>query len=61
MKAIITVTSTCKVFQVHPSQRTYPTVVMVTIAHHMPSKMPLQNRLGNISEFDRWSLMKIKE
>lgn len=40
---------------------THPTVVMVTTAHHMPSAIPLQNRLGNCSGFDPLSLRKKKK
>lgn len=33
---------------------------MVTTAHHMPSQIPLQNRLGNCSGFDRLSFRRLK-
>jgi len=29
----------------------YPTVVMVTIAHHKPSRVPRQNDCGKFPEF----------
>lgn len=50
----------CRLWQVLYTLKwcSYPTVVMVTMAHHKPSHMPLQNEFGNCPEFILWSCWK---
>ena len=53
IETITPLSRSCYPKQIYKS--TYPVVVAVTMAHHKPSHMPIQNDGGKCPEFALWS------